>query len=166
MHASRWKKFFNLIRKKNCLKFELAIKGKVIMQWTACVSRPANFKNDNKKKNYLKDSLLIIIPMTNVSALLCWIFFYFKKMRFDNFKIKFPNFQQLKNIYAWYISCSELAIINPMLFQQFQQISIKFSLFSTRPCAILFRPNINHRYGISTIRHHFNMKNVDIHYFC
>jgi len=58
----------------------------------------------------------------------CLKFIYFLKMRFDNFRFKFPNFQQLKNIYARYILCSELAIINPMLFQQFQQISINCTI--------------------------------------
>jgi hypothetical protein len=49
MHLDE-KSFQSNKEKKHCLKFELAVKGKVITQWTACVSRPANFKNDNQKK--------------------------------------------------------------------------------------------------------------------
>jgi hypothetical protein len=57
-------------------------------------------------------------------------------MRFNNLKFNFSEFQQLRNKYAQYTLCGVFRIVTGWEFdsQQFQQISIKFSLsFLTRP---------------------------------
>ncbi len=69
------------------------------------------------------------IPMTDVFGTFLPNIYLFLKTRFGNLKSNFPEFQELMNKYA-----KELCICNSNLMvfniQQFQQISIKFSLFS------------------------------------
>lgn len=82
-------------------------------------------------------------------ALFCQIFIYFWRQRFGNLKSHFQEFQELMNKYA-----KELCICNSNLmvfnFQQFRQISIKFSVFSQLDLLrTIFVLSINCKYGIS-----------------
>jgi hypothetical protein len=78
------------------------------------------------------------IPMTDVFGTFLPNIYLFLKTRFGNLKSHFQEFQELMNKYA-----KELCICNSNLmvfnFQQFRQISIKFScFFSARPFANYF----------------------------
>jgi hypothetical protein len=73
------------------------------------------------------------------------IFVYlFWKTRFISFKLSFPEFQHLRNKYAKDNMSLWICNSNPIIFnfQHFQQISIKFLLFSARPFVHYFVPRI------------------------